>query len=453
MDTKEAKVFLEEHGVDNVRVAVIDLNGTARGKRLPVKKFLSACDHGMNFCSGNYTLLVNSDVIPELPTIGFSTGFPDMVAWPDLNTLTLIPWEERTAWVVGDMRQPDGSEVPFDPRTLLKAQIDKMAEKQLRALVSLEYEFYVFKETSESLRGKKWSDLQPFYHGPGCYDQIRSNKSRFFMEEIWRLLPQAGVPLDSWQVEMGGGMFEFPIKEADPLIAADRALLFKLAVKEICHQHGLLATFMAKISHEHEGLSGAIHLSVVDKEGNNLFHDPNRPHGLSELFSQWCEGLLQNLLDLTLIFLPTYNSYKRPLPGSFVGNSTTWSIESRATTLRIINLHPEATRIENRLPGSDGNPYFVIAAHLAAGLYGAANKLKLRPPFTEGNPAFLDREDIEYIPMSFEKAIERFRASPRMVEFFGRDFCQTFVAHREHELNTIRPLVADWEREFYLENA
>lgn len=453
MDTEEAKDWFKEHQVDNVRVAVIDLNGTPRGKRLPVEKFLSCCDHGMNFCSGNYTLLINSDVIPELPTIGFSTGFPDMVVWPDLNTLTLIPWEGRTAWVVGDMRQLDGSEVPFDPRTVLKKQINKMTERRLLALVGMEYEFYVFKETSESLREKKWSGLQSFYHGPGCYDQVRSNKSRFFMEEIWRLLPQAGVPLDSWQVEMGGGMFEFPIKEADPLAAADRALLFKLAVKEICHQHGLLATFMAKISHEHEGLSGAIHHSVLDLEGNNLFHDSNRPQGLSEFFSQWCEGLLQNLLDLTLIFLPTYNSYKRPLPGRFVGNSTTWAIESRAATMRIINVHPEATRIENRLPGSDGNPYLVIASHLAAGMYGMDHRLELRAPFTEGDPAFVRREGVEYIPCSFEKAIERFRSSPRMTEFFGRDFCETFVAHREHELNTIRPLVADWEREFYLENA
>ena len=453
MDPIEAKAFLEEHGVDNVRVAIVDLNGTARGKRLPVEKFLSCCDHGMNFCSGNYTLLINSDIIPELPTIGFSTGFPDMVAWPDLNTLALIPWEERTAWVVCDMRHLDGREVPFDPRTFLKRQIAKMTDKQLKALVGMEYEFYIFKETSESLREKRWSNLNSFYQGPGCYDQIRSNKSRFFMEEIWRLLPQAGVPLDSWQVEMGGGMFEFPIKETDPLTAADRALLFKLGVKEICHQHGLLATFMAKISHEYEGLSGAVHHSVIDQEGKNLFHDPKQPHGLSELFSQWCEGLLQNLLDLTLIFLPTYNSYKRPLPGRFVGNSTSWAIESRGVTLRVINLHPEATRIENRLPGADGNPYFVIAAHLAAGLYGVDNHLKLRPPFVEGDPAFVRREDVEYIPPFFEKAIERFKSSPRMIEFFGQEFCETFIAHREHELNVIRPLVADWEREFYLENA
>jgi glutamine synthetase len=248
-------------------------------------------------------------------------------------------------------------------------------------------------------------------------------------------------------------MFEFPIKEADPLTAADRAILLKLGVKEICHQHGLLASFMAKISPTFEGLSGAVHHSVTNMEGENLFKDPNQPQGLSELFSQWCEGLLENLLDLTLIFLPNYNSYKRPLPGRFVGNSTSWAIESRAVTLRVINVHPEATRIENRLPGSDANPYLVIAAHLAAGQYGLENKLKLRPPFIEGDPAFISREDIEYIPLSFKNAIQRFKASPRMIRFFGQKFCETFIAHREHELSMIRPLVSDWERERYLENA
>jgi glutamine synthetase len=268
------------------------------------------------------------------------------------------------------------------------------------------------------------------------------------------MMPEAGVPLDSIQVEQGGGMFELPIEEADALVAADRAVLLKVGVKEICHKHGLLATFMSKIDQQYEGLSGAVHHSVIDNRGKNLFADKKRKNGLSRFLESWCEGLLRNLLDISLIFLPNSNSYKRPVPGWFVGNSTTWAVESRATTLRVINYHPPSTRIENRLPGADCNPYLVIAAHLAAGMDGVDNKLTLRPPFTEGDPAMVqsDRDDVDYIPLSFESAVDRFKKSKRMAECFGPLFHSTFVAHREHELELTRTFVADWERQRLLEN-
>jgi len=456
MDLKEAKALFDEHEVDNVRMVMVDLMGTPVGKRLPPDKFFAVCEHGMSFCSGIYNLLTDSVIIPELPVIGgLSNGFPDVVAWPDLNTLRLVPWEEGTAMVICDMVNRDGTEIPFDARTILKKQTAKLENRPFKVLAGLEYEFYVFKETPDSLAAKNWSDLSLIFQGPGVYSQVRSNKARFFMKDIWQLLTKAAIPVDSMQVELGAGMFEFPIKEADPLEAADRAVLGKMAIKEICYHHGLTASFMAKIAPDLEGLSGAVHHSLVGPDGRNLFHDPARPNGLSEMFGHWTEGLLRNLQDMTLILLPNFNSYKRPLPGCFVGNSTTWSVESRGTTLRIINFDPQATRIENRLAGSDANPYLVLAAHLAAGLWGLDQKLPLRPPFVGADPAFdtMGRDDVEYIPKSLEAAVDRFRASEPMKEFLGRDFCEAFAAHREYDLEQSRAQVADWERRRFLENA
>jgi glutamine synthetase len=456
MDLKDAKSLLEEHDVDNVRMIIVDINGSPVGKRLPVDKFLSTCEHGMSFCSGIYNLLGDSDIIPELPLIGgFSTGFPDVVAWPDLNTLRIVSWEDRTALIICDMLNQDGCEIPYDARTVLKKQVAELKQHPFSILAGMEYEFYVFKETPETLVEKNWSNLNTFFEGPGVYSQVRSFKAGYFMRDIWQLLSQSGVPVDSMQVELGAGMFEFPIKESDPLSAADRAVIGKMAIKEICHHHNLLASFMAKIHPDLEGLSGAVHHSLIDKDGNNLFHDPNRPHNLSKKFDQWAEGILKNLQDMTLILLPNFNSYKRPLPGCFVGNSTTWSVESRGTTLRIINFDSKATRIENRLPGSDGNPYLVLAAHIAAGLYGFEHKLALRPPFVGADPAFdtLGRDDVKYIPTSLGLAIERFKSSDRMKEFFGEEFCEVFAAHRQFDLDKARSHVADWEREKLLVNA
>ena len=456
MDLKEAKSLLEENNVDNVRMIIVDINGTPVGKRLPVDKFLSVCAHGMSFCSGFYNLLGDSDIIPELPGIGgFSTGFPDVVAWPDLNTLKPVAWENCTALAICDMRNSDGSEIPYDARTVLKKQLAKLAQHPFRMLAGMEYEFYVFKETAETLVEKNWSNLHTFFQGPGVYSQVRSFKAGFFMRDIWQLLSQSGVPVDSMQVELGAGMFEFPIKESDPLTAADRAVIGKMAIKEICHHHGLLASFMAKIHPDLEGLSGAVHHSLIDPEGNNLFYDPNGHEKLSQTFDHWTEGILQNLQDMTLMLLPNFNSYKRPLPGCFVGNSTTWSIEGRGTTLRVINFDPNAVRIEDRLPGADGNPYLVLAAHIASGLWGIEHKLSLRPPFVGADPAFdtLGRDDVQYIPPSLGLAIERFQNSNRMKAFFGKEFCEVFAAHRQFDLEKARSQVADWERKKFMENA
>ena len=457
MDIKEAKEYLEENQIDNVRLVITDLGGMPRGKRVPVDKFLSGCEHGIAFSKALYSLTLNSEFVPELPSVGYSTGFQDMVAWPDLETLTALPWDEGSAWVICEPREQDGGEVSFDPRTLLKRQITRLEEKRLQVLAALEYEFHVLQDTPASLREKKWTptEFETFFAGAGLYEQARLGKAAHFMRDIWRLLPQAGVPVDSMQVELGPGHFEFPIKESAPLAAADRAALFKVGVKEICHHHGLLATFMAKVDQSYEGVSGAVHHSLMDEEGRNVFHDSGRPHNLSETFDHWCEGLLRSLGDLTLVFLPTYNSYRRPLPGTFVANSTTWSVDSRATALRAINLDPQATRVEHRLPGADANPYLVLAANLAAGLYGLDNKLKVRPPFVGTDPAVDDqgRDDVEIIPGSMEKAIERFEASQLMGQFFGPGFCGTMTAFCRYELEQFRGRVTNLERIRYLEYA
>jgi glutamine synthetase len=455
METEQARQFLVEHDVDNVRLVVTDLMGMARGKRVPVEKFLKACEQGVAYCLAHYGFTIDSDLIADLPGLGWASGLPDGLAWPDLDTLTVLPWDERTAWVVCDMRFQDGREVPYDPRRVLKRQIAELSAMDLRAVAGLEYECYVLDETQQSLRAKRWdaTEFDALFLGGACYDQVRTGIAGPLMKDVWRNLEGAGVPLDSFHIELGGGHLEFPLKEAEALTAADRAILLKVAVKEICHRHGYLATFMAKIAPSFEGLSGAVHHSLVDAAGGNVFYDAARPNALSETFAHWCEGVLATLVDMTLMLLPNYNSYKRPLPGSYVGNSTTWGLESRATAFRAINADPQATRIEGRLAAADANPYLALAALLAGGRYGLSNKLSLRPPFVGTDPAVDDqgRSDVQRIPSSLEAAIAQFEGSARMREFFGDEFCEVFVAHRRNDLEWFKTRVSDLERERYLE--
>jgi glutamine synthetase len=455
MDTEQARQFLAEHDVDNVRLVVTDLMGMARGKRVPIEKFLEACDHGVAYCLAHYGFTIDSDLIPDLPGLGWASGLPDGLMWPDLDTLTVLPWDESSAWVICDMRFQNGREVPYDPRQVLKRQIVQLTELELRAVAGFEYECYVLNETQQSLRAKKWdaAEFDALFLGGACYDQVRTGIAGPLMKDIWRALDGAGVPLDSFHIELGGGHVEFPLKEAAALTAADRAVLLKVAVKEICHQHGYLATFMAKIHPSFEGLSGAVHHSLVDGAGGNVFYDAARPSALSETFELWCEGLLENLADETLLLLPNYNSYKRPLPGSYVGNTTTWGLDSRATAFRAINAEPQATRIEARLAAADANPYLALAALIAGGRDGLLRRPALRPPFEGTDPAVddQDRADVRRIPGSLEAAIAQFDGSARMREFFGQAFCEVFVAHRRNELEWFQARVSDLERERYLE--
>ena len=159
MALKDTENFLKENDIDNVRMIIVDINGTPLGKRLPPKKFLMVCEHGMSFSSGIFNLLIDSDIIPELDGAGgFSSGFPDVVAWPDLNTLRLVPWETRTAMVICDVLNRDGTEIPYDARTVLKKQVEKMKSRPFGMLAGMEYEFYALKETSDSLAEKNWNN-------------------------------------------------------------------------------------------------------------------------------------------------------------------------------------------------------------------------------------------------------------------------------------------------------
>jgi glutamine synthetase len=452
---QEAREYLAENHIDNIRLVVTDLMGMARGKRVPVAKFLKACEQGLTYCLAHYGFTIDSDMVPDLPGLGWAGGFPDAVMWPDLGTLIALPWDEGSAWVVCDMRYQDGEEVPYDPRNVLKRQIAALSESGAALVAGLEYECYVLRETQQSLRAKMWDagQFEGLFTGGACYDQVRTGVAGPLMKDIWRNLCRVGVPLDSFHIELGGGHVEFPMKEAETLAAADRAILLKVAIKEICQQHGLMATFMAKIDPSYEGLSGAVHHSLVDASGDNLFYDAARPHTLSVVFDQWCEGLLQNLVDMTLMLLPNYNSYKRPVPGSYVGNSTTWGIENRVTSFRAINFDPHAVRIEARLAAADANPYLALAATIAGGTYGLRNRLALRPLFSGTDPAVDDqgRDDVQRIPPSLEAAITQFEGSERMREFFGDSFCEMFVAHRRNELDWFRHRVSDLERARYLE--
>jgi glutamine synthetase len=246
-------------------------------------------------------------------------------------------------------------------------------------------------------------------------------------------------------------MYEMNLHHASGLEAADQTMLFRNGVKEMCMQEGLTATFMAKWSDQEDGDSGHLHQSLWAADGSrNLFYDPDGHHRFSQLGLHYAAGVLQTLPEFTALYASNINSYKRFVVGTWAPTSVTWGEETRTTALRLVPGSAASTRIENRVPGSDANPYLALAASIAGGLHGIEQQLAL-PPAARGNAYALPADQAPPLPRTLHEAVELFAASSLARDFFGEDFVEHFVAMRRWEVTQYNRVVDRWQRERYLE--
>jgi glutamine synthetase len=237
---------------------------------------------------------------------------------------------------------------------------------------------------------------------------------------------------------------------ADTLEAADRAVLFKTSVKEIAYRHGVLPTFMAKVSESLPGCSGHVHQSLWSADGSrNLFYDPATPTGMSSLMESYIAGQLYCLPQILPLFAPTVNSYKRLVEGAWAPTTLTWAVDNRTTALRALPGGGASTRLETRVVGSDSNPYLAMAGCLAAGLYGIRNQLKLTTPATVGS-GYADKTN-GVLPRNLWDATQAMKHSPLAKELFGEVFTDHFSRTREWEWKQFSQVVTDWEWRRYFE--
>jgi glutamine synthetase len=244
-------------------------------------------------------------------------------------------------------------------------------------------------------------------------------------------------------------VYEAAITYADILEAADRAVLFKTAVKEIGHRHAILPTFMAKINESLPGCSGHVHQSLWSMDGTrNLFYDADRPTGISAVMECYLAGQLHCLPHILPMVAPTVNSYKRLVEGAWAPTTLTWAIDNRTVALRALPGGEKSTRLETRVVGSDMNPYLAMAACLAAGLYGIRHGLQLQAA-TVGN-GYEDKSH-GVLPRNLWAATQAMKGSPVAIELFGAGFTDHFVRTREWEWRQFSQAVTDWELQRYME--
>lgn len=450
MTENEIIQYVKEHPLRKVKIAYADIDGVLRGKYISCEKFLSIVESGSGFCDVIFGWDSGDVAYDNVRYTGWHTGYPDAPVRIDLSTFRKIPWEADVPFFLGDLTDGKDQQAYVCPRRLLGKIAADIAEAGYSALVSQEFEWFNFRETPAGAHLKNFQALTPLSPGMFGYSILRSSLNNPFFTDLFDLLARFNVPLEGLHTETGPGVLEAAIKYAGAIEAGDRAVLFKTAVKEIAYRHGIMATFMAKISESLPGCGGHVHQSLWDLQGkNNLFHDDTDGNRMSTLMKSYLAGQLYCIPHLLPMYAPTINSYKRLVEGAWAPTTLTWGIDNRTVALRVLCNSGKAARLETRVIGSDVNPYLAIAAALGSGLYGIRKKMKLTQPLTKGN----GYRDFTHgtIPGNLFDATQLMKKSDVAKEILGEAFVDHFTLTREWEWRQSLKAVTDWELKRYFE--
>jgi glutamine synthetase len=365
-----------------------------------------------------------------------------MVAHPDLSTLRRLPWLEGTAMVVCDLTGTDGVPVEVSPRQILTRQIERAAAAGFDVKCATELEFFLFRESFEEAAAKGWHDMHPHTSTIQDYQLLQTSREEYVIRRIRNEMIGAGIPIEFSKGEAGRGQHEINVTYGRALEVADRHLVFKNGVKEIADQCGRAATFMAKWSMGEVGSSCHVHASLWDAaSGAPLMADATDPAELSEVGRRFVAGLLQGARQLTWMWAPYVNSYRRYMPGSWAPTAVVWGVDNRTCGFRVVG-HGAGSRVECRIPGADANPYLALAAVIAAGLWGVEHGLEL-PPSYAGNA--YEATDVVRIPSTLVEAIGELESSAIATTAFGDDVHFHLVNTARQEWAKANQVVTDWE--------
>ncbi|MGH8892218.1 MAG: glutamine synthetase family protein [Actinomycetes bacterium] len=436
----ELRLQVQDGSIDTVVVAFPDMQGRLQGKRMHAQFFLdSVLEHGTEGC--NYLLAVDVDMntVDGYTISSWDRGYGDMEFVPDLSTLHPVPWLPGTAMLVSDLVWLDGSHTPVaeSPRQILRAQVDRAVDMGFLALAGTELEFMVFNDSYEEAWDGAYRALTPANQYNVDYSLLGTSRVEPLLRDIRNGMYGAGLTVESAKGECNLGQHEIAFKYDEVLRTADNHCIYKNGAKEIAAQHGKSLTFMAKFD-QREGNSCHIHMSLRGTDGNIVFDEGNGP---TALFEHFVAGIQATMCELTLMYAPNVNSYKRFQPGSFAPTSTAWGYDNRTCSLRVVG-HGAGLRLENRLPGGDVNPYLALAGMLASGLRGIELGLPLEPAYA-GN-AYLS--DHPKVPTSLLAARHLFTESKLARELLGDAVVDHYTNNADVELAAFGATVTDWER-------
>ncbi|MEZ0364655.1 glutamine synthetase family protein [Mycobacterium sp. pUA109] len=427
--------------IDTVIVAFPDMQGRLTGKRIAAAHFVAeVAAHGVECCSYLLAVDVEMNTVPGYALSNWDTGYGDMVLIPDFGTLRRTPWLPGTALVLADLRHHDGGPVAVAPRQILATQIDRLTERGLVPDAATELEFLVFEDSYRQAWEHGYRGLTPATDYNADYGLVAGSRLEPLLRDIRVQMAEAGLTWESVKGECHPGQQEITFRYAPAMVSCDNHCIYKSGAKEIADQHGKSLTFMAKYD-EHEGNSCHIHLSLRGEDGAAVFADPDAPHGMSSLFASFVAGQLVTLPELTLLYAPTINSYKRFAAASFAPTAVGWGLDNRTCALRVVG-HGAGLRVECRVPGGDVNPYLALAALIAGGLHGVDNDLVLPDPFAGNAYA----SDLPRLPATLDEAAALFEHSAVARKAFGDDVVAHYLNNARVEVQAFNAAVTDWER-------
>jgi len=443
----DARALIEERGAEHVKVGVFDIDGIMRGKYLSREKLLSALEGGFGFCDVVLGWDCQDQLYDNVKYTGWHTGYPDAPVRIVPDSCRALPFEDGELFFLGEFAPPAEQ---ICPRGVLRRVIERAAALGYEAYVGFEYEFFVFRETPESVRAKHYRDLVPMAPGWFGYSVIRNSVGSDFYRLLLDSCRAMDMSIEGLHEETGPGVMEAAIGVDRALAAADKAALFKTFAKIIAQKNGYLATFMAKWSPDWPGQSGHIHLSLKARSGESVFHAPGQPHSMSDEM-RWFVGGQQKLMpELLAMIAPTINSYRRLIPGFWAPTDATWGVENRTTALRVIPGSAKSQRVEYRIAAADSNPYVILAAALASGLWGIEQKIEPEAMVT-GNAYDRKFPARLALPRTLWDSAQRLKASRAARELFGDAFVEHYAATREWEEREFRKHISDWEMSRYFE--
>ena len=445
---EDAKAIVKERGLDHVKVGLFDNDGVMRGKYMSRDKFFSSLDKGFAFCDVVLGWDMKDQLYDNVTYTGWHTGYPDAPVRILPDSCRDLPFEDDMLLFLAEF---DDQAQTVCPRATLRRVIEKAHSMGFDPFAALEYEFFLFDETPDSIREKGFQNLQPMTPGWFGYSMIRNSTHAELYHDILNTAKTMDFPIEGIHTETGPGVIETAIAVDDALNAADKGALFKTFIKVLAQRHGLIATFMAKWSNDYPGQSGHIHLSLRNRDNNkSAFYEQNADYTMSQVQRQFIAGQQRLMPQLLCKIAPTVNSYSRMIPGFWAPTDATWGVENRTTALRVIPGSDKSQRVEYRLGSADGNPYLVLAAALGSGLYGIEQGWEPHEQ-VKGN-AYEQQHPAELaLPSTLWEAAQALKASEAARNLFGDTFVDHFAASREWEEREFRKHITDWELERYFE--
>jgi glutamine synthetase len=435
----ELASWLEEHGIEAVRLVVLDLHGVPRAKLVSAAHFPRVADRGHPWALPLLAVDIWQGLAPEEREMGVDTGYGNGVARPDLASLRLLPWTRGTAHVMADVFTRAGDAAPTPRQALRRVLADAEATGH-RPVLGTELEFYLYRPDPE------WQGFRPAFGLQSWFSEHALALSQEFLEDLHACVDRIGLPVYEVFNEHGGGQFEINLAPGSGLGAVDDVVLLKVAIKEVAMRHGLRATFLAKPANGGSTPPSGYHLhqALHSLEGDNAFRDPDSPDGLSALARAYVGGHLAHAAGMTGVAAPTVTAYKRYVPGTWAPVRAAWAIDNRTALVRAIPGGPDGadTRVENRLGSSDANPYLLAAVMVAAGLDGVRRGLDPGPPATAN---VLEDERYPELPATLIEGVEAFAADTVLGEALGVELSRTFARCLRNDWSRFHDHVTDWE--------